>query len=64
MACSNTLVAAVTAAAVFIAENVPDNDELAVIAAVLVQLSDTLNTILATRGDQSKENQPIPITSR
>jgi hypothetical protein len=57
MNCS--LVAAITAIACAVAEEIEDDEELALLAAVLVQLSDTLNTIIVQR--ELSENRPEAI---
>ena len=43
------LPAGIGALACLLAENVPDDDELALLAAVFTQLGDTLDTLLAAR---------------
>ncbi len=45
----NELVALITAIAVLISRNVPDNDELGLLALVFSQLGSTLATIVAQR---------------
>lgn len=43
------LAAFITAAAVVVSKNIPDNDELGVLATSFTQLGDTLATIIAQR---------------
>lgn len=59
------LAAFVSAAAIAIAKNTPDDEELGVLALAFRQLADTLGTIAAQRvllaeKEQKKENSPQP----
>lgn len=46
---SSQLVSAVSALSIVIADQIPDNDDLNLLAAILTQLGDTLATIAARR---------------
>lgn len=51
------LAAFITATAVLISKDIPDDDELGLLAASLTQLGDTLATIAVQRGLIEKRNQ-------
>ena len=53
------LILSITALACAIADQTPDNNELVLLASVLVQLSDTLNTIVAQRELCEELSEPV-----